>query len=307
MPFSAKIIIIKRGGILPNKENSSKLNIVISMLIFGTVGVFRNYIPLPSALIALARGLIGAVFLLLLRLATGKKPDFSAVRKNLWFLLLSGAALGINWVLLFEAYNYTSVASATLYYYLAPTIVTLLAPLFFKEKLTLKGVVCAAVALVGMVPVSGIFADGLGNNGSIKGLAFGLGTAFFYAAVVLLNKKIFGISAMDKTIAQLLVSAVVLLPYVLLNTGKVGVITPKSIALLITMGIIHTGVAYALYFGSIKNLKASTSAMLSYIDPVFAIILSSSLALEFPDIPVIIGAALILGAALVSQLPSKKN
>lgn len=274
---------------------------VISMLIFGTVGFFRNYIPLSSPFIALARGLIGAVFLILLGIISGKKINFPAIRKNIWYLILSGAALGINWALLFEAYNYTSVASATLYYYIAPTIVTLCAPLIFKERLTPKCTVCAAVALIGMVPVSGVFTQGFGGKNSLLGLAYGVGAAFLYAAVVLLNKKLSGISATDKTISQLIVSVAVLLPYVIANGGDIGYVTPKSTVLLITLGVLHTGIAYALYFGSIKHLKASAAAMLSYIDPVFAIAVSSLLTLEFPDISVIIGAVMILGSALISQ------
>jgi len=93
---------------------------ILSMFIFGTIGIFRRYLPLPSSLVAMVRGAIGMAFLLAVMALIRRKLDVAAIRKNFLRLCLSGACLGINWILLFEAYNYTSVATATLCYYLAP-------------------------------------------------------------------------------------------------------------------------------------------------------------------------------------------
>ena len=168
---------------------NGKLKILTSMAIFGTVGIFVRFIPMASAGIAFCRGVLGCIFLLVLMALTGKKPNLKDMKRNGWILALSGAAIGFNWIFLFEAYNYTSVATATLCYYLAPILVILASPLVLKEALTLKKGLCALTALVGMVLVSGILETGFTGLAEMKGILFGLGAAVLYASVILMNKK----------------------------------------------------------------------------------------------------------------------
>lgn len=285
-------------------ENISKLKLVTSMLIFGTIGIFRNYIPLPSSLIAFVRGAIGMLFLLLVIACKRQKINLTAIKKNVLLLCLSGAFIGINWILLFEAYRYTTVATATLCYYMAPVFVIIVSPFILKEKLTPKKILCTVSAFLGMVIISGIF----GNASSdITGILFGLGAAALYSTVVILNKFIKGISDTEKTLIQLGSAAITILPYVLL-TENINSISPNAstIILLVIVGIIHTGVAYTLYFGSIENIKAQTAAMLSYLDPVVALILSALLLKEGFTLIQLIGSILILGAAFISEMPKIK-
>lgn len=285
----------------------SRLSVIAAMVIFGTIGIFRKYIDLPSSGLAVARGLIGAAFLLLVVLITGKKLDKTAIKSNLWLLLLSGAFIGINWMLLFESYRFTTVATATLCYYLAPVFVVLLSPLVLKEKLSpIKGI-CAAVAVLGMVFVSGVFEGGL-DVSRLPGILFGVGAAAFYAGVVLLNKKMKPIAAMDCTVVQLAVAALVLLPYTLLVEDYAAVaLSPLGIGLLVAVGVVHTGIAYALYFGSVHKLPAQTVAIFSYIDPVVAILLSALFLQEPMTVWGWVGAVLILGSTLVSELSATKK
>ena len=272
------------------------------MCIFSTIGIVRKYIPLASSIVALARAVIGAMFLLVV-IGFRKKPvRMPAGRKNLILLLISGFALGMNWILLFESYNYTSVATATLCYYLAPILVILASPLVLDEKLTLCKGICAAAALIGMVLVSGVTDGAVGGLQDWKGILFGLGAAVLYACVVLLNRKIDPMDAFDKTFAQLAIAAVTLLPYVFLTEELSALqIAPDGWILLATAGIVHTGIAYSLYFKSISYLPAQTSALLSYIDPIFAVLLSVLVLKESMSVAAFIGAAMILGAAIVSE------
>lgn len=285
-----------------------RLSVIGAMTIFGTIGIFRKCIDLPSSGLAVARGLIGAAFLLVLMLILGKKMDKAAVKDNLWLLLISGAFIGINWMLLFESYRYTTVATATLCYYLAPVFVVLLSPLVLKEKLSASKSACAVVAVLGMVLVSGVFDQGGLNMTQLPGILFGLGAAGFYAAVILLNKKMKPIGAMDCTVIQLAAAALVLLPYTLLMEDYTAVVlSPLGVILLVAVGIVHTGVAYALYFGSVHKLPAQTVAIFSYIDPVVAILLSALLLQEPMTVWGWIGAVLILGSTLISELTSNKT
>jgi drug/metabolite transporter (DMT)-like permease len=289
-----------------NTVNKAKASLIFAMLVFGTIGVFVRYIPLPSSVIALTRGIIGTLFLLLTALRRKEGISVSAIRANLFYLCLSGIFIGINWILLFEAYRYTTVATATLCYYMAPVFVTLSAPFVIKEHLTKKKILCVAGALAGMVLVSGIWKTGISETGEIRGILLGTGAAVFYASVILLNKKLRDISAYDKTMMQLAAASIVLLPYTLLTENmSLMVLTPTAVILLAVVGILHTGISYTLYFGSMKDLEAQTIAILSYIDPIVAILLSALFLKEYIGVTGVAGAVMVLGSALISELPEK--
>jgi len=284
------------------KESAgARLALVTSMVIFGTIGLFRRYIPLPSSMIAMMRGLIGAAFLLVLMMIRRSRPDGAAIRRNLALLVVSGAVLGFNWILLFEAYRYTTVATATLCYYMAPMIVVLLSPVLLGERLTCAKLLCVLAALGGMALVSGVLDAGFAAA-ELKGAALGLGAAALYAGVILLNKRLGDVSAYDRTVMQLCAAAVVLLPYVLLTEDMSAVqMNAGSAAMLLLVGVLHTGVAYALYFGSMSSLRAQTVAIMSYIDPVVAILVSWLVLGEALGMIGAAGAMLVLGAAFISE------
>jgi len=285
----------------------AKIQNISAMAIFGTIGLFVQSISLPRAAIASVRGLVGAAVLLLFCLARKKAPEGAAIRKNLWLLLLSGGLMGFNWVFLFESYRHSTVAVGTLCYYLAPLFVTLVSPLVLREKLTAKKALCVLVALLGMVPVSGILSAGF-DPSQLKGVAFGVGAAVLYASVVLLNKKLSGISALDRTMVQLAAGGIVPIPYLLLTTGLAGLSCPPGgLAMLAILAVVHTGVAYVLYSGSLAELPAQSAAVLSYLDPVIAVMLSVLVLREAVTPLTLVGAVMILGAAFLSEVELGKK
>lgn len=289
------------------KKSAAQLSVIGAMAIFGTIGLFVRYIPMPSSVIAMVRGLVGGLVLLLFMLLRGKKPDGTAIKKNFWLLLISGGVMGFNWILLFEAYNYTSVATATLCYYLAPVFITLASPFVLKEKLTGKKIFCVFAALVGMVPVSGILSEGF-RLSEITGAALGVGAAVLYACVILLNKKLKDISAMDRTLLQLFAAGVVLIPYVLLAEDVTAIsLDTTGVIMLAVVAVVHTGISYVLYFGSLPHLSAQSAAILSYVDPVLAVLLSALVLREPITVLTVVGAVLILGAAFLGEVNLKKK
>ena len=287
------------------------LMLASSMLIFGTIGLFRRYIPLSSGLLAFSRGILGALFLGLFLMIRRLPEQRLKKRKDSWnrasapvffLLILSGALIGVNWILLFEAYNYTTVATATLCYYMQPTIVILLSPLFFHERLTAKKLVCAFLAVLGMFLVSGAAGEGIPQGDAFRGILCGLGAAILYASVVIMNKCIRNIDSYLKTILQLASASVCLLPY-LAVTGQLSYVKLDSFSLLmlLVVGIVHTGIAYTLYFGSTDGLRAQTIALFSYIDPVSALFISVLFLHEPMGAAGLAGAVLILGAAFAAE------
>lgn len=272
------------------------INIVTALVIFGSIGIFRNFIPFPSSVISFARGLIGTLFLLVMVLLQKRPMDKKGMKENFKILALSGTLIGINWVFLFEAYRFTTVAVATMALYMQPTFVILASPFVLGEKLSLKKLFFAFIAILGMVLVSGILKTGLEGT---KGIAFGLIAASLYATVIILNKFIkTNIEPYEKTIIQLLFATLIVMPYIFMTEDVTTLeFTPMIILMLLIVGSVHTGIAYSLYFSALERLPAQTIALLGYIDPVVAVFLSAIILKETLTLPIIVGSIMILSSA----------
>lgn len=288
-------------------ETKAFLMFVVSMIIYGTIGVFRRYIPLGSATTAMFRGVIGVIILLMVKFMLRKKSDLQAIKNNALPLVISGFFIGANWLALFEAYNYTTVAIATLCYYMAPVFVIIVSPVVLKEKLTLQKVICVCVSLTGMLLISGVLKQN--NEGSsFWGIILALIAAVLYACVIFINKKIHNIGSYDKTVIQLASSAVILVPYVIFKEKPVLEGLSFQVCIMIAIvGIVHTGIAYALYFGSMEHLSTQKVAVFSYIDPIVAVVLSNFILAEKMGAMEIAGTLCILCAAIGSEIKSQKN
>ena len=289
------------------RQSIARIKLIGSMVIFGTLGPFVRNISVTSGELALYRAILAAVVIAAFLLITGQKIPFAKIRRQIPLLLLSGCAMGFNWILLFEAYKYTTVSVATLSYYFAPVLVTLACPILFKEKMTLRQWLCFVMSTVGIVLITGIGDVNSGSN-HLLGILFGLGAACLYASVVLLNKFIKEVEGIHRTFIQFLAAIAVLVPYVALSSGvTLEAMNTTGWICLLVVGLVHTGVAYCLYFPSLKELPGQKAAILSYIDPLVAVLLSVTVLQETMTITQIIGGALILGFTLYNELtPAKK-
>ena len=297
--------MVKLNGM--KKIFTPKLIFIISMAIFGTIGWFIKYIPLSSGEISLYRAILASLLILAFLLITKQKIPFNDIKKQIPLLFISGVAMGFNWVFLFEAYNYTTISVATLSYYFAPVIVTIACSVIFKEKMTVKNVICFIFSTVGLVLITGIGDLSSGTNHLI-GVALGLGAACFYAFVVLVNKKIKGVDGIPRTFIQLVSSVIVLIPYCLLTSGfNAFTLNGTGWVLLLTVGLLHTGFTYCLYFSSLKELKGGELAILSYIDPLIAVIISVAVLSETLTILQAVGGLLILGFTLLNEIKLSKK
>lgn len=281
-------------------KDFNKLKFSLAMTVFGTIGLFVRLIPFPSAVISMCRGFFGAVFLALFIVFAKKPFSIESIKANIINLLISGALLGFNWILLFESYKYTTVAKATLCYYMAPVMVILISPFVFKEKITLKKGICIIVSLIGMLFVSGVFEEKSGNKNETVGILLSLLSAVIYTVIIALNKKLKSIGAFERTVMQLFVCGAVMLIYSSF-TGDIlkPEFTALGIILMVIVCIIHTGIAYLIYFGTMEKLNAQSIAILSYIDPVVAVVLSSFIEKPMTGYGVI-GAVLIIVASAIS-------
>ena len=274
--------------------------IVFSMAAFGTIAVFVRNIGLPSGEVALYRAVIAALALFLWQLCTRQTVRWQDVKKELPLLFVSGAAMSVNWILLFEAYKYTTVAMATLSYYFAPVIVTVARTVLFREGLTAKQISCFVMSTLGLVMVIGV--SGGGGSHDLLGILLGLGAAVFYAAVVLINKGIRRVSGLNRTFMQFLAAILVMTPYISMTGGShlAGLDMTGAVNLMV-VGVFHTGICYCMYFSSLRYLKGQEASILSYIDPVVAVILSVAV-LHEPVSPLqAAGGFMILGFTVLNE------
>ena len=284
------------------EHTKARWMLVASMAAFGTLAPFVRNIPVSSGELALYRAILASMLIGLYLLLTGQRLRFRALGRDLPLLLFSGMAMGINWILLFEAYQYTTVAISTLSYYFAPVIVTAVCPFLFKEKMTKKQILCFCMSTLGLALVIGITDLGSGGNDAL-GVLFGLGAACFYAAVILLNKFIKGVAGIQRTFLQFLAAIVILLPYVALSGGtNLGALDAMGWGCLLIVGLVHTGITYCLYFSSLKELPGQEAAILSYIDPLVAIIIGVAVLGEPLSWQQLAGGGLILGFTLWNEV-----
>lgn len=282
------------------KIMNPRLMLIASMTIFGTLGIFVRNIPVSSGELALYRAVLAALLIAVFLLLTKQRIPFANIKKEVPLLLASGVAMGINWILLFEAYKYTTVSVATLSYYFAPVIVTVVCPVLFKEKLTGKQIICFIMSTLGLVLITGIGDIGSGND--FVGILFGLGAAVFYATVILLNKFIKNVEGIHRTFLQFLSAIVILVPYVIMTSGvTLGNLNGIGWVNLLIVGLIHTGVTYCMYFSSLKELPGQKAAILSYIDPLVAVMISVTILGESMTLWQMIGGILILGFTLWNE------
>lgn len=280
---------------------NAKIMLIISMVIFGTLGIFTRNIAISSGELALYRAILAAVLIFVYLIVTKQKTDFRSIKKELLLLLLSGTAMGINWILLFEAYKYTTISAATLSYYFAPVIVIVACPILFKEKLSSRQMICFLMSALGLVLITGI--GDLRNDNDFIGILFGLGAALFYAAVILLNKFIKNVEEIYRTFLQFISAIVILIPYVKMTSGvTLGNLNFTGWVNLLIVGFIHTGITYCMYFSSLKELPGQKAAILSYIDPLVAVLISVAILGETMTIWQAIGGVFILGFTLWNEI-----
>ncbi|MDO5122511.1 MAG: DMT family transporter [Erysipelotrichaceae bacterium] len=285
-------------------KQTAEMKLITAVIVFGTISLFVRRIPMTSGEIALFRAVLAVVLIGLYLILTKNLGGFRRIRKQLPLLLLSGAAMGFNWILLFEAYRYTTVSAATLSYYFAPVIVTVLCPIVFHEEMTLRHWICFVMSTLGIVLITGIGDLSTGSS-HLTGILYGLGAACLYAFVIMMNKMIQGVEGIHRTFLQFLAAVIVVFPYVMM-TGGISFARMDTVGwlCLLTVGAVHTGITYCLYFSALKELPGQKTAILSYLDPLTAVMISVLILSEPISAVQILGGLLILGFTLWNELGS---
>ncbi len=283
-------------------NNKAFFKYIFALLLFGSNGIVASFIDLSSQNIVLLRTLIGSILLIAIFFISGGKLTFYKHKKQFLFLAVSGIAMGTSWMFLYEAYTRIGVSIASLLYYCGPVIVMALSPLLFKERLTVNKVLGFLAVVVGVVLINGNAFDG---KGDLFGIACGLLSAVMYAFMVICNKKAKDIVGLENSTLQLTIAFLMVAVFVGLKQGYAMQIAPSSILPIFILGLLNTGIGCYFYFSSIGKLKVQTVAICGYLEPLSAVLFSVVFLKEIMLPLQIIGAVLIIGGAMYSEL--KKN
>ncbi len=285
-------------------KKQSYLKYILSVFMFGSNGIIASFIALDSLQIVLFRTFLGSVLLLFLFLITGGKFTFHKKLKHFIFLFVSGTAMGISWMLLYEAYTLVGVSVATLLYYCGPVIVMVLSPIVFKEKMTAIKITGFILVVVGVFFINGQFST---EDKDPFGIACALFSAVTYSFMVMFNKKAKEITGLENSLLQLITSFIVVLCFVEIKQDIVFDVSVESILPILVLGLINTGIGCYFYFSSIDGLPVQSVAVLGYIEPLSAVFLSAIFLNEKMTPFQMLGGVLILGGAMSGELLKTKN
>jgi drug/metabolite transporter (DMT)-like permease len=278
---------------------SGRTKIAVSMLIWGSVGIFGRLSGLSGVGVAFFRVSLGflllaAVLGLLEREKFLRSP--LVLRENWKLLMALGLSLALNWVFLFTAFNYTTIANAVLVYYTAPIIAVLISWRFLGEEMSTGRWALTAMAFAGFVIIVSGEKLNLGDR-DFLGIILALIAAFFYALIPNFGRLLREIDGKLLTSLQLGIASIVLAPAVLVR----GAGTPVWWAILVLV-IVHTVLALFLYMDGLKEVEVNEAALLSYLDPLSAVFYAFLVFGEVPGARTVIGGALILLASALDVL-----
>ena len=280
------------------------LKYIAALLLFGLNGIVASHIPLNSYEIVFLRTLIGSALLIALFLLGKGVFHIKTHKRDTLFIVLSGVAMGTSWMFLYEAYQQIGVSLSSLLYYCGPVIVMIVSPLIFHEKLTAPKVLGFVTVVVGILLVNGHAADGDSN---MWGLFCGAMSAVMYSFMVTLNKQSKNISGIENSVIQLVVSFLTVAVFTGIKQGFIIHVPAAAWPWVLVLGIVNTGIGCYLYFSPLSKIPVQTVAVCGYLEPLSAVVFAALLLGEEMTVIQVIGAACIIGGAMIGELVKPKR
>ena len=277
----------------------NRMKLVLVMIIWGSLGVFTKSIPLSALHLAFLRALIALPVLWgVMKLQKADKVEWALLKPY----LVSGALLGFGWLTLFYGFKHTSISSAVIIYNMCPVYVMIAAPLILKETISKLQITVIFFSLLGLILIVG---NNLLAGYGYMGMALSAVAGMLYATIILINRSITcRVDNQTATFVQIVTAMLVLLPFVVLDGSILTVVhlDARAVVYTILLGIVHTGVAYTLFFSLAAHMKSVEMVAYSYLEPLFSILFSVIIVGEKLTILQIIGGIFILGSTYIGEL-----
>ena len=276
----------------------NRIKLVLVMIIWGSLGVFTRSIPLSALSLAFLRAFIALpVLFVVMKMKKGDKVKGQLLLPY----LISGVLLGFGWLTLFYGFKHTSISSAVMIYNMCPVYVMIFAPLVLKETISKIQIAVIFISFLGLFLIVG---HNLSEGYGYMGLVLSAVSGMLYATIVLINRSIkVRVDNQTATFVQILTAMIVLLPFVLIDGNVFTVVQLDAIAVIYTilLGVLHTGVAYTMFFSVYAHMKSVEIVSYSFLEPLFGILFSVIFIGETLTFPQIIGGFLILGSNYLGQ------
>ena len=278
-----------------------------SLLISGSNGIVANGVELTSSQIVMFRMLLGAGFLAVAFFAMRRKLTVHRNKRELAYLIAGGAAMSCELLFLYEAYKTAGVGMSTILCYMAPIAVMVLSPILFHTRLTMAKGASFAIVVAGSLLIN---MTALGNGIAPQGILYGLGAAAGMASMVILNKKVTSTPGLERALIQMISSAAVCVIFIALTEGLSATFVAATAAgawpSITVIGLLG-GISNLLYFSAIGKLPVQSVAVLGYLEPLSAVLMSVLVLGEHLAVLQAIGAMLIIGGAVFAEIPRKKH
>jgi drug/metabolite transporter (DMT)-like permease len=278
-----------------NEKTRGTIEMTIAMVILGTIGWFVIVSNQSALSVVFWRCAFGAVALFVICAALGLLRGHLTWHTLLWSAL-GGAAIVTNWLLLFASFKLASISISTAVYNTQPFILLGLGALFAGEKITANKLLWLVVAFGGLLLIVAGNSTGEGSNiTSLSGVAMALAAAFFWAVATIITKKLKGTPPHLIALIQVCVGFIMVAPFVNFDNLPA---TAFSWLALVTIGVVHTGVIYALMYSAVQKLPTHLQGSLTFLYPVVAILVDVIAFDHRLSLGQIAGAAaILLGAA----------
>lgn len=270
------------------------LEIILAATIWGTTGIFVKFLNLPSTTITFFR--LAAPTIILLLYFSHKQTNL--VKKASKIMLFISVLNAARMFLYFVAFISTSVGNAVIMLYTWPVFAVLLSPLLLKEKLTNKKLFLSLLAFVGIVIMFANKEFSFANKDFMGMTAMLVASSFTALMFLLFKKQLVHYSNTETIFYQNVLGAIVFLPFLFINKP----VPTFNQSVIASLYATFSGlIGFLLYFAGLKQINASTAALLSYSEVISAVFLGAVFLREGITLNMVIGGGIILVVSYLAR------
>jgi len=276
------------------EKNFGVLEMIITTAIWGSIPILAIFSDLPSPVFVFFRVFITSIFLIpVIR----KRVNLRNLINK--YVFLSGIFLALNWILLFYAVSIIQVSEAILLYYSGPIFAVLIMH-FLGERIGIDRYISIIIAFTGIF----IIINPTTLNISI-GALIALASGIFYGLLAVASKMATGIvNSKELVFYQTIISTIITSPFLLILRFN---LTLNNIVIVTIAALVNTLLALFLWYDALTKISVQLSSILSYLDPVFAMLFAFIFLHQIPTLISLLGGILIIISGIFSVIIETRN